>query len=83
MRTSAASPYLPALAGVLGARPRHHEPPVAVSIFEDPLDRDVDHARGTRTVVHVDANTLEAQPWTDEFREAMAEWIDPPTETLA
>lgn len=43
-----------------------------------PLDRDLDHARGTRTVVHVDNNTLEARPWSDEFRNAMREWIDPP-----
>ena len=41
-----------------------------------PLDRDVDHARGTRTVVHVDADTLEGKPWSDEFRAAMAPWIE-------
>jgi hypothetical protein len=42
-----------------------------------PLDRDLDHARGTRTVVHVDSTTLTAQPWSDEFRNAMREWIEP------
>ena len=42
-----------------------------------PLDRDVDHARGTRTVVHVDPGTLEARPWDDAFRNAMAGWIEP------
>jgi acyl-CoA thioester hydrolase len=41
-----------------------------------PLDRDVDHARGTRTVVHVDPRTLEGRPWDAEFRAAMAGWID-------
>ena len=35
------------------------------------LDRDLDHARGLRTVVHVESETLEARPWTSEFREAM------------
>ncbi len=43
-----------------------------------PLDRDVDHARGTRTVVHVDPKTLEARAWNEEFRAAMREWIEPP-----
>lgn len=39
-----------------------------------PLDRDLDHARGTRTVVHVDPHSLESRPWAEEFREAMREW---------
>ncbi len=41
-----------------------------------PLDRDTDHARGTRTVVHVDPTTLAARPWSEGFREAMREWSD-------
>jgi acyl-CoA thioester hydrolase len=40
-----------------------------------PLDRDLDHARGTRTVVHVEPETLVARPWSDEFRAAMSEWL--------
>lgn len=44
-----------------------------------PLDRDLDHARGTRTVVHVDPSTLAARPWAEDFRTAMREWIDAPT----
>jgi acyl-CoA thioester hydrolase len=39
-----------------------------------PLDRDLDHARGTRTVVHVDPATLEPRPWSDAFRVAMRDW---------
>ena len=41
-----------------------------------PLDRDVDHARGTRTVVHVDPVSLEARPWNDEFRDEMTKWLE-------
>ena len=41
-----------------------------------PLDRDLDHARGTRTVVHVEPSTLAARPWTEDFRTAMREWVD-------
>jgi acyl-CoA thioester hydrolase len=39
-----------------------------------PLDRDLDHARGTRTVVHVDPTTLEPSPWSETFRVAMRDW---------
>lgn len=41
-----------------------------------PMDRDIDHARGTRTVVHVDPQSLEARPWGDDFRRAMSAWLD-------
>lgn len=41
-----------------------------------PMDRDLDHARGTRTVVHVDPTTLEPRPWNDSFRDAMAQWCE-------
>lgn len=41
-----------------------------------PMDRDIDHARGTRTVVHVDPATLEPKPWSDAFRSAMAPWCE-------
>ena len=40
-----------------------------------PLDRDVDHARGTRTVVRVDPETQRPVPWTDAFRETLAPWV--------
>src|SRR4051812_2269021 len=37
-----------------------------------PLDRDVDHARGTRTIVRVDPETQRPIPWTDAFRETLS-----------
>ena len=40
-----------------------------------PLDRDVDHARGRRTVVHVDRETLRARPWPESLREAIRPWL--------
>jgi acyl-CoA thioester hydrolase len=39
-----------------------------------PMDQDVDHARGARTVVCVDPDTLKPRPWSDGFREAIAPW---------
>ncbi|WP_181198229.1 acyl-CoA thioesterase [Enhygromyxa salina] len=42
-----------------------------------PMDRDLDHARGVRTIVHVDPTTLEPKPWSDEFRAAMADGLGP------
>lgn len=40
-----------------------------------PLDRDVDHARGRRTVVHVDPATLRACPWPESLRAAIGPWL--------
>jgi acyl-CoA thioester hydrolase len=40
-----------------------------------PLDRDVDHARGRRTVVHVDRETLRSRPWPESLRAAIRPWI--------
>jgi len=40
-----------------------------------PLDQDVDHAIGTRTIVRVDPKTQRPLPWTDEFRERLAPWV--------
>lgn len=40
-----------------------------------PLDRDVDCAVGTRTIVRVDPQTQRPEPWTDAFRRAMTEWV--------
>jgi acyl-CoA thioester hydrolase len=40
-----------------------------------PMDQDVDHATGTRTVVRVDPATQRAIPWTDAFREQLATWV--------
>ncbi|MEZ4240660.1 MAG: thioesterase family protein [Myxococcota bacterium] len=42
-----------------------------------PLDRDVDCAVGTRTIVRVSAESQQPEPWTDAFRRAMAEWVSP------
>jgi acyl-CoA thioester hydrolase len=43
-----------------------------------PLDRDVDHARGRRTIVHVDPTTLRPRPWSDELRQTIAAWTQAP-----
>ena len=40
-----------------------------------PIDRDVDYARGRRTVVRVDDSTLKPTPWTEDFRRAMEQWL--------
>jgi acyl-CoA thioester hydrolase len=40
-----------------------------------PLDRDIDHARGTRTIVRVDPATQRPAPWSDAFRDALAPWV--------
>jgi acyl-CoA thioester hydrolase len=40
-----------------------------------PMDRDLDHAVGTRTIVRVDPATQRPLPWTDAFRERLADWI--------
>lgn len=42
-----------------------------------PMDRDVDHARGTRTVVRVDPDTFQPVPWTDAFRARVAPYVEP------
>jgi len=41
-----------------------------------PLDQDVDHARGRRTVVHVDEKSLEPRAWAEDFKVVMREWLD-------
>jgi acyl-CoA thioesterase FadM len=41
-----------------------------------PLDQDDDHARGTRTLVRVDPATWRPVPWSDEFRAALAPYVD-------
>lgn len=41
-----------------------------------PLDQDVDHARGSRTIVHVDPTTWRPTPWSDDFRARMAPWLE-------
>lgn len=40
-----------------------------------PLDQDRDHARGSRTVVHVDRETLTKCAWPQAFREVLRPWI--------
>jgi acyl-CoA thioester hydrolase len=42
-----------------------------------PLDQDVEYAVGTRTIVRVDPKTQRPLPWTDEFRERLAPWVQP------
>ena len=39
------------------------------------MDQDVDHARGSRTVVRVDPTSLRPEPWTPEFREQVETWL--------
>jgi acyl-CoA thioester hydrolase len=41
-----------------------------------PHDRDVDHARGRRTIVHVDPATLRPARWSDDVREMLAPWTE-------
>lgn len=43
-----------------------------------PLDRDVDHARGTRVLVRVDPATRRPVPWSAAFRQKLAPWVAPP-----
>lgn len=42
-----------------------------------PLAQDFDHARARRTIVHVDPNSMQARPWTDDFRKRLAPWVNP------
>ena len=39
-----------------------------------PMNEDVDHATGTRTVVRVDPDTWKPSPWTDGFRTRLTDW---------
>jgi acyl-CoA thioester hydrolase len=39
-----------------------------------PLDQDIDHARGTRTIVRVDQEQRRPTPWSDEFRAKVGPW---------
>jgi acyl-CoA thioester hydrolase len=39
-----------------------------------PLDEDIDHATGRRTVVRVDPETKKPVPWTDTFRAELADY---------
>lgn len=43
-------------------------------------DRDNVHARGRRTIVHVQPKTLRPVPWTQEVRELLAPWTESPDE---
>jgi acyl-CoA thioester hydrolase len=36
-----------------------------------PMDEDLPHAAGTRTLVRVDPNTRGSTPWTDGFRDRL------------
>lgn len=40
-----------------------------------PLDHDVPHARGERTVIRVDPATFRPVPWTAGFRDAVAPYV--------
>lgn len=39
-------------------------------------DDDRDHARGTRTIVHVEPKTLRPVPWSDEVRALLAPYVE-------
>jgi acyl-CoA thioester hydrolase len=40
-----------------------------------PLDEDLNHATGTRTIVRVDPVTRRSVPWTDDFRAALQPYL--------
>ncbi|MCB9683733.1 MAG: acyl-CoA thioesterase [Alphaproteobacteria bacterium] len=40
-----------------------------------PMDRDEDHATGTRTIVRVDPESQKSLPWTDAFRQRVGPWV--------
>ena len=42
-----------------------------------PLDEDVDHAIGERTVVRVDPDSFKPAPWTASFRSKIEPWLEP------
>jgi acyl-CoA thioester hydrolase len=42
-----------------------------------PMGEDIDHARGLRTIVHVDPTTLTPLPWSDELRATLAPYVHP------
>lgn len=41
-----------------------------------PHDRDIEHARGKRVIVHVDPSTLKPARWADSVRELLAPWTE-------
>jgi acyl-CoA thioester hydrolase len=43
-----------------------------------PHDQDIDHARGRRTIVHVDPSTLRPLAWASEVRDILAPWTEAP-----
>jgi acyl-CoA thioester hydrolase len=43
-----------------------------------PIDRDAEHARGRRVIVHVDPTSLRPAPWSDEVRELLAPFVAAP-----
>ena len=40
-----------------------------------PMDQDTDHARGRRTIVRVDSESMKSEPWSDEFRKTVAPYV--------
>ena len=40
-----------------------------------PMDQDVPHASGTRTIVRVHPVDFRPVPWTDSFREQLSPWL--------
>lgn len=40
-----------------------------------PMDEDVDHATGTRVLVHVDPSTRRPAPWSEELRAKVAAYV--------
>jgi acyl-CoA thioester hydrolase len=43
------------------------------------LEEDVEHARGRRTIVHVDPATLRPVPWPPDIRALLERWTESPT----
>jgi acyl-CoA thioester hydrolase len=41
-----------------------------------PMDRDHDHATGTRTIVRVDPANQRPEPWTDAFRARVSDYVN-------
>jgi acyl-CoA thioester hydrolase len=43
-----------------------------------PMEEDIPHAAGTRTIVRVDPAGFQPLPWTDSFRDALLPWVRQP-----
>ena len=41
-----------------------------------PIDRDLEHARGRRTIVHVERSSLRPTPWSEDLRALLAPFTE-------